>query len=294
MPSEIRRLTTEQFAALLQLARPRLTRTISSVHLHHTWRPTQSQFKGLATIEAMRHFHVNTNGWDDIAQHLTIDPQGFSWTGRNWSLPPASQAGKNGTSGEGPFMIEIVGDFDTGRDVLDGAQRRAVIDVVVAILKTYGIGIDAIRFHNELGSPKSCPGTGVAKKDLTDEIQAALDAAAAVPTRSARQEGKKAAAAKTGRGDAARAALPFARDFLLRDSVAGPAGVPAPNYQSWGVQEHDLAGREIEEKARSLVRASIVETRDVAATLERANAQWDRLRPHVVNLTNGRLSQGGE
>ena len=146
------------------------------MHLHHTWRPTQSQFKGLATIEAMRQFHVNTNGWDDIAQHLTIDPQGFSWTGRNWNLPPASQAGKNGTSGEGPFMIEIVGDFDAGRDVLDGAQRRAVVDVVAAILKTYGLGIDDIRFHNELGSAKTCPGTGVVKKILTAEIQAALDA----------------------------------------------------------------------------------------------------------------------
>jgi hypothetical protein len=295
MPAEIRRLTTEQFAALLQLAKPQLTRTITSVHLHHTWRPTQSQFKGLATVEAMRHFHMNTNGWDDIAQHLTIDPQGFTWTGRNWSLPPASQAGKNGTGSEGPFMIEIVGDFDAGRDVLEGSQRRAVVEVVAAILKTYGLGTDAIRFHNELGSPKTCPGTGVLKKDLTDEIQAALDAAASTQPRGGRQEGKRAGAAKTVRGDGARAALPFARDFLLRDSVAAPAGAPAPNYQSWGVQEHDLAGREVEEKARSLVRASmIVETRDVAAALARADAKWDRLRPHVVNLTNGRLSQGGE
>ncbi len=97
MPSPIRRLTTSQFVALLQAVQPTLTRKISAVHLHHTWRPTQSQFKGQATIEAMRNFHVNTNGWDDIAQHLTIDPQGCSWTGRNWNAPPASQAGKNGT-----------------------------------------------------------------------------------------------------------------------------------------------------------------------------------------------------
>ena len=294
MPAEIHRLTTEQFAALLELARPRLTRTITSVHLHHTWRPTQSQFKGQATVEAMRQFHMNTNGWDDIAQHLTIDPQGFVWTGRNWNLPPASQAGKNGTSGEGPFMIEIVGDFDAGRDVLEGAQRRTAIDVVAAILKAYGLGSDAVRFHNELGSSKTCPGTGVVKKDLTDEIQSALDRSAPAQPRGSRQEGKRAGAVKTPGGDSPRAALPFARDFLLRDSVAAPAGAPALNYQSWGVQEHDLAGREIEEKARSLVRASIVETRDVAAALARADAKWDRLRPHVVNLTNGRLSQGGE
>ena len=134
MPSEIRRLTTDQFVALLQTARPELTRKITAVHLHHTWRPTQSQFRGQATIEAIRSFHVNTNGWDDIAQHLTIDPQGLSWTGRNWNLPPASQPGKNGSRTAGPFMIEMVGDFDAGRDVLENAQRQAVIEVVAAIL----------------------------------------------------------------------------------------------------------------------------------------------------------------
>ena len=66
MFSEIVRLTSEQVAALLQSAVPSLTRKIVAVHLHHTWRPTKSQFKGRATIEAIRNFHVNTNGWDDI------------------------------------------------------------------------------------------------------------------------------------------------------------------------------------------------------------------------------------
>ena len=291
MPSETRRLTTAQFIALLQTVSTKLTRKISAVHLHHTWRPTQSQFRGQATIDAMRNFHVNTNGWNDIAQHLTIDPQGCSWTGRNWNSPPASQAGKNGTGAEGPFMIEMVGDFDAGHDVLAGAQRQAVVGVVAAILDAFGLKTSDIYFHNELGSPKTCPGTGVVKKDLLDEIQTALDAMAATP-RGAKPAVKKAAAVKPA--GAARASLPFAREFLLQESVAAYAGAPAPNYQSWGVQEHDLAAREIEQGARSLVRASMGDTRDLATVLERTNPKWDRLRPHVVNLTKGRLSQSGE
>ncbi|MCC7126665.1 MAG: peptidase C14, partial [Acidobacteria bacterium] len=115
MRPEIRRLTAEQVLSLLAAVRPTLTRKITAVHLHHTWRPTRAQFRGLATIEAMRKYHLGL-GWDDIAQHLTIDPVGIAWTGRNWNLPPASQKGSNGTAAAGPFMIEMVGDFDAGRD----------------------------------------------------------------------------------------------------------------------------------------------------------------------------------
>jgi hypothetical protein len=33
-----------------------------------------------------RKFHMEQNGWSDLAQHLTIDPQGGLWTGRNLNL----------------------------------------------------------------------------------------------------------------------------------------------------------------------------------------------------------------
>ena len=54
MRPEIRRLTTEQFLSLLASVHPNLSRRITAVHLHHTWRPNRAQFRGLASIEAMR------------------------------------------------------------------------------------------------------------------------------------------------------------------------------------------------------------------------------------------------
>jgi len=62
-----------------------------------------------------------------VAQHLTIDPRGGLWTGRNWNPAPASATGHNGTAGEGPFVIEMVGDFDAGQDPFDGEQQTAAI-----------------------------------------------------------------------------------------------------------------------------------------------------------------------
>ena len=74
MPTPIRRITAAQFSLLAQPAQ--LTRKIAAVHVHHTWRPRRQDFRGLATVEAMRKFHMEQNGWSDLAQHLTIEPPG--------------------------------------------------------------------------------------------------------------------------------------------------------------------------------------------------------------------------
>jgi hypothetical protein len=284
MPSSIRRLTTSQFVALFTARAQDLTRKISEVHLHHTWRPTRSQFKGLATIEAIRNFHVNTNGWDDIAQHLTVDPQGFVWTGRNWNLPPASQAGRNGTRQQGPFMIEVVGDFDRGRDQLDGEQRAAVIEIIASILHVRGLGTGNVFFHHDLGSPKTCPGDSIDKPALVREIQSALDGRAAAP----RARAGKAA------GKSRDHALPFSAEFVIGRDVTAESGPPVDGFESWEVPENDLAAAAIGEDARARARASMLPARDIAAAIERTRPEWEVLRPYVVNLTKGRLSQGGE
>src|SRR4051812_16884999 len=189
MPEPIRPLTLVQFVQLLTSAT--LSRAITSVHLHHTWRPRHADFRGLATIEAMRAFHMQTNGWSDIAQHLTIDPLGGLWTGRNWNTAPASSKGQNGDAHAGPFMIEMVGDFDKGQDPFGGAQKAAAIDVVATLLSHFTLkpGPSTFKFHNQLGSPKTCPGTSINYKPLLAEIANAAPvvvprtpgAAAAIP-----------------------------------------------------------------------------------------------------------------
>lgn len=127
-----------------------LTRKIAAVHVHHTWRPRRQDFRGLATVEALRKFHIEQNGWSDLAQHLTIDPQGGLWTGRNWNLAPASATGHNGTAGEGPFMIEMVGDFDAGQDPFDGEPRTAAFETVAHLVHAFGLQDADVKFHNQL------------------------------------------------------------------------------------------------------------------------------------------------
>jgi hypothetical protein len=72
--------------------------------MHHTWRPNHSQFNGFSTIESMWEYHTETKGWSDIAQHISIAPDGSIWTGRSWDQAPASARGFNGNATVGPFM----------------------------------------------------------------------------------------------------------------------------------------------------------------------------------------------
>lgn len=138
----------------------KLTTTLTEVHVHGTWEPSHADFTGSNHRELqdnMRDYHVNTNGWDDIAQHITIFPDGKIMTGRNINLAPASATGHNGTNEAHPFMFEMVGNFDVGNDKLDGAQ----LETAVKITRHFGRKGIPFHFHNEFTDLKTCPGSGV-------------------------------------------------------------------------------------------------------------------------------------
>lgn len=156
-------------------------RRITEVHLHHTWRPTQAGFEaaarrtgdriaaGRTLVDAMKRDHVENRGFIDIAQHVSIAPDGLIWLGRNWNLPPASAKGFNGSRTAGPFMIEMIGDFDTGREAPTKEQKNAALTVIASIQKAWGLEPDRLRFHNEMSS-KSCPGSSQDKARWIEEI----------------------------------------------------------------------------------------------------------------------------
>src|SRR5687767_8968151 len=195
-----RRLTVHQFRLLLP-DRGVLTREIDAVHVHHTVHPAHADFRGAETLEAMRQLHL-AQGWSDIAQHLTIDPLGGLWPGRNWNLPPASVKGHNGTAAKGPFMIALVGQFDDGGDTFAGAQRESAAAFLAHLLRAWTLEAAAIAFHRELsGGRKTCPGT-------------TLDRDAFV-----------ALVAKNKSSRQARTTRPFSREFLLGASVTQPAAI---------------------------------------------------------------------
>ena len=151
----------------------------NGIQIHHTYSPSYANFyKANGTHEDeltrqrnMQSYHVNTNGWDDIAQHFTIYPNGAIVTGR--SLSNTTAIGIRGWN-YNKICIEIYGNFDKGGDVMTNEQKQAVIAVYGELCKKFNItpSISTLRCHawftasgTYLGdysssrSAKTCPGT---------------------------------------------------------------------------------------------------------------------------------------
>jgi hypothetical protein len=133
---------------------------ITEVHWHHTYQPDHAAFRrdgAEKLVRAMYRFHTQTRGWRHLGQHVTIDPAGYVWQGRPWTLTPASAVGHNGTEAAHPFMFEMIGDFRSGRDALTGAQLDAASLVTAVVQRKFGLVPDKLRFHKHMQATE-CPG----------------------------------------------------------------------------------------------------------------------------------------
>ena len=271
-------LSTQEFVSLLQSFTP--VRRINAVHLHHTWRPRHADYAGYQTIRGMWQFHTGTQGWQDIAQHLSIAPDGTVWTGRHWDLPPASATGHNGSSVAGPFMIEMIGDFDTGQDPFGGSQKSTALTVLAALLDRFELPIEAIHFHNEM-SGKTCPGTSITRAVLLGEVQ---------PLRGQ--------GVRTIPDD--RTTAPFGEDAdALFQALVFLRGDAAVEARSRGVMRDERWDAEPPESEQPLTALRDAEAALASASRDDVPAEFtpaikEALRPYLVNLTRGVLSTTGD
>ncbi len=171
MPVPFRSLSPRQFLA--EISGFDWKRRIWRVDMHHTFDPDHARWRTIgsqACVEGMCRFHVASRGFEDIAQHVSIMPNGEIWTGRDWNRTPASVGfGMN----RGVFMFEAVGNFDEGRDQLHGQQLESVLTVIRGVQQRFGLPAQALLFHREVPqTDKSCPGTGISKPDILMKIRA--------------------------------------------------------------------------------------------------------------------------
>lgn len=128
---------------------------ITEFHMHHT-ADAKSSWRGAASVQSIRDYHVKTRAYRDFAQHITLGPDGTIWLGRDWNWAPASATGHNGYDGQArPFMIETFGNFVI--DKLEGAQLSNLIRIIASVQERWHLAPDAIRFHKEMQATE-CPG----------------------------------------------------------------------------------------------------------------------------------------
>ncbi|RXZ83364.1 N-acetylmuramoyl-L-alanine amidase [Paenibacillaceae bacterium] len=162
------------------LATQRVTRTIKQIQNHHTWKPSYancSPYNHTAVLEGMRNFHMKTNGWSDIAQHLTTFPDGsIAYShGRPFNTAPAGIKGANAHG----ICIEHIGNFDAGGDTMSEEHKQTILFLNAALCDKFKLPIttESIVYHawwdaggnciydlrtgsrRSGASVKSCPGT---------------------------------------------------------------------------------------------------------------------------------------
>ncbi|MCB2377076.1 caspase family protein [Hymenobacter sp. BT635] len=271
MAGRFKKLTLDEFAALVD--RFPFTRRINAVHMHHTWRPNHSQYRGEASIEAMWRFHTQTNGWSDIAQHVTIGPDGSIWTGRNWNQAPASASGHNGNGQLGPFMFEMVGDFDKGKDPFGGRQREAALHVVAHILRRFNLGAKALHFHREM-STKTCPGSGIDYDKTVADVKTIL--------------------ARLGtHALPAPAAVDGTSEGLLALLQSHSAPAAAREAMSFTAQESEPAEEQMNPQEVAML-TQATGARGVFGPAPFPPETVELFRRHVINLDQGAFSENGE
>lgn len=141
--------------------------TYQQLHIHHTYKPSHKDFNGknyIALQKGMYNYHVNQLKWSDIGQHVTLMPDGWFVTGRDFFMMPASIKGWN----KGAFAVEMLGNFDEGQDLLQGEQKDSMLKLIRYFISR--LGTDSVKFHNEgPGVTKTCPGTSIDKMSLIEE-----------------------------------------------------------------------------------------------------------------------------
>jgi uncharacterized protein YraI len=168
-----------------------VSRTVRFVQLHHTWIPSYAHFQNndhFTLQKGMRNTHINNNGWSDIGQHFTIFPDGKICTGRSLENTPACIYMNNSEA----VCIEVLGNFDTGGDVMTSAQKDSVVKATAYLCARFNLTTDEnhVVYHHWFsfsgirndgaGSNKSCPGTafigGNKVTDYLNNVRPLIDA----------------------------------------------------------------------------------------------------------------------
>ncbi|WDU84189.1 peptidoglycan recognition protein family protein [Caloramator sp. Dgby_cultured_2] len=101
----------------------KVKRIIKLIQNHHTYIPSYKEFKNnhFKLLEGMERCHLS-RGFNEIAQNITIFPDGLIAICRPIDTAPAGIKGANKYG----ICIENVGNFDIGGDKMTEEQKRAL------------------------------------------------------------------------------------------------------------------------------------------------------------------------
>ena len=122
---------------------------------HHTWLPRASNI-GIETVRAIQKYHINANGWDDIAYHFIIDSLGSIFEGRE-----IIHIGSHCIPNTGKLGICMIGDYDPGQDIVTQEMLNSLYELTKYLCNKFKINYNEIYGHRDFYANKTCPGESI-------------------------------------------------------------------------------------------------------------------------------------
>ena len=146
--------------------------TPQAIVIHHTWKPTLSDYKGASTIRGIQKYHMTDphTGWTDIGYHYLIGGEGLLYEGR-----PETALGAHTIPNPNKVGVCVIGDYDPANDALTTQSYNTLLDILTYLCAQYSISPDAIYGHREFQN-KTCPGDIIFNKipEIKQEIKTRL------------------------------------------------------------------------------------------------------------------------
>jgi hypothetical protein len=109
-------------------------------------------------MEAIRRFQTKVKKMKNVGAHLYVSPDGLIWNGC-----PLNLASEEDSQSEPPAVhLELIGDFNKGKDELSGPQLYAAAGAIRFLLSKFRLNVDQVLFHSEKENV-ACPGSGIDK-----------------------------------------------------------------------------------------------------------------------------------
>lgn len=151
-------VSRKEWGARPPLGRPPIrARDVRGVCVHYTGMDSdeQADHRNCAErIRAIQRYHMDRNGWFDIAYNHVFCRHGYVFEGRGFGV----RSGANGTrdANDRYFAVAFLGNDSSGRKDVTDAARRALAQLVLAYRRRYRRARE-VRPHSDFART-ACPG----------------------------------------------------------------------------------------------------------------------------------------
>jgi len=138
--------------------------TPTQIILHHSL----TKDSGTVSWQAIRRYHTETMGWNDIGYHIGIEDINGKYEaliGRPFNIQGAHTRNQNSDS----IGVCFVGNFDAGEVTYH--QWALGVRVVRSLCEVLKIPVERIFGHREYAGYKSCPGKFFPLDIFRDEVR---------------------------------------------------------------------------------------------------------------------------